>query len=90
MAAVGSTVFGAVVNAISFTRNSYLLKLLDHGGYLAEVRKHHRALEQLQKARNKFYEDEVKRKDKIAQLTQDLADANNDEIATNRALLELK
>ena len=58
--------------------------------YLEESKRHNRALEALTEAREKFYEGEVQRKNKLQQLRQDLANANNDEVATNRALLALK
>ena len=87
---VGNTVFSSIVSAITFSGGSYLFSKLDHPNYLKETCRHNKVLEELTKGWNKFYKEEVARKDKIAKLRQELAEANNDEIATNKALIQLE
>ena len=59
---------------------------IDKQNYLAETKRHNEAIEELTKAREKFLEQETARKDHLAKLKRELAEANQDEIATNRAL----
>ena len=51
---------------------------------------HNHALGELAKAKNDFYEKEVKRKNRMEKLRLDLAKANNDESFTNKTLNNLK
>ena len=53
---------------------------------MAETKPHNEAIEELTEAREKFLEQETARKDHLAKLKRELAEANQDEIATNRAL----
>ena len=89
MAGIGSTVLGALVNRVAFTGAGHLFKMLDHNGYLAESKRHNAALEKLAKAREAFRESEIRKKDGIAQLKEELATANQDETFANQALKEL-
>ena len=54
------------------------------------MKRHNLALEKLQEAKEEFYEKEVKRNDRIQQLSQQLSDANRDINTTNNALDELR
>ena len=81
-----SIVGSAVINAFAFSAGSWLFSKLSHSGYLEEQRRHNEALEALTKAKEKFIEEEAARKDHLAKLERELAKANQDEIATNRAL----
>ena len=62
---VGGIVFHSVISALAFSGGSWLFSKLDHKGYLEESERHNKALEELTAARNTFYEEEVKRKDRI-------------------------
>ena len=50
------------------------------------MRRHNLASEALVKAKENFYEEKVKRKDKLQELRQEIADANQDIEQTNKAL----
>ena len=51
---------------------------------------HNHSLEQLAQAKQAWYEKEVARKDLIAELKEQLAEANQDINMTNKALIQLK
>ena len=57
--------------------------------YEKEIGRHNRAVEELARAKEKWYENEVKKKDDIMALKQKLLDANNI-ASTNAALDQLK
>ena len=76
--------------AVSFAGAGYLFKSFDKNGYEAEIKRHNKALEDLAKAKEAFYQNEVKQHDRIMQLRQQLADANKDIGETNRALEQLR
>ena len=69
-----------------FAGSGYLFKMLDKNVYEAEIKRHNKALEELAPSKEKFYENEVKQRDRIQQLRQELADANDDIERTNKAL----
>ena len=71
---------------LAFAGSGYLFKMLDKNGYEAEMKRHNKALEELAASKEKFYENEVKQRDRIQQLRQELADANDDIERTNKAL----
>ena len=79
-----------MVSAVAFSAGSFLFSKLNHPGYLAENKRHNHALEELAAAKEKFYENQVQRKNKLLQLQQALRDAKEDDVATNQALLALK
>jgi chromosome segregation ATPase len=64
--------------------------MIDKGGYEKELRRHNRAMEKLAGAKEKWYENEVAKKNKIAELRLQLSDANVDINTTNRALDALR
>ena len=76
--------------AVSFSAAGYLFKMFDKDGYEAEIKRHNKALEDLTKAKEAFYQNEVKQNDRIQQIRQQLADANVDIAETNKALEMLK
>ena len=59
---VGGTVFSSVISAIAFTAGSWAFSKIDHKGYLEESKRHNEALEKLTEAKEKFYEEQVRRK----------------------------
>ena len=61
-ALLGRTLFAA----LSFLASGWLFHKLDKLGYDAEMKRHNRALEALSKACEKWYEEEVAKKDEIA------------------------
>ena len=76
--------------AISFAGAGYLFKMFDKNGYEQEMKRHNRALEKLASEKEKFYEMEVRKYDRIQELRQQLSDANADINETNKALDELR
>ena len=76
--------------AVSVSAAGYLFKAFDKNGYEAEIKKHNKALEDLQKAKETFYQNEVKQHDRIQQLRQQLVDAKNDIVITDKALDQLR
>ncbi|CAB4012296.1 Hypothetical predicted protein [Paramuricea clavata] len=60
------------------------------GVYKEEVKRHNQTLEKLAKAKEKFYESEVKRRNDEARRRAEILDANKDNEETNRALEDLR
>ena len=86
MAAFIQTTFAA----ISFAGAGYLFKMFDKNGYEKEMKRHNRPLEKLTSEKEKFYELEVRKHDRIQELRQKLCDANADLNAADKALDELR
>ena len=63
--------------------------MFDKNGYEKKIKRHNLVTEALVKAKEKFYE-EVKRKDKLQELRQEITDANQDIKQTNKALDQLR
>ena len=85
-----SVIAGGLFNAMAIAGAGFLFSKLNHRGYEAEMKRHNKAIKKLTQAKEEWYEREVKRKDRIAQLRQELTDANKDLNETNQALEELK
>ncbi len=86
LAAGGQSIF----TALSFGGAGYLFKMFDKNGYEKEIKRHNLATEALVKAKEKFYEEEIKRKDKLQELRQEIADANQEIEQTKKALDRLR
>ena len=80
-----SVVAGGIFNALAFAGAGFLFSKLDKEGYNDEMRQHNEAIEKLTKAKEAWYEREVERKNRMAQLRQEVQDANDDFAETNRA-----
>ena len=76
--------------AVSFSAAGYLFKAFDKNGHDDEIKRHNKALEDLQKAKGTFYHNEVKQHDRIQQLREQLVDAKNDIVTTDKALDQLR
>ena len=63
---MASTIGGSLFAAVAFPGAGYLFYLLDKGGYSSEMKRHNLAVENLTKAREAWYEEEVRKKDEIA------------------------
>ena len=87
---MASVVVGGLFTAVAFAGAGFLFRKLNHGGYEDEMKRHNKALEKLAKAKEKWYERQVEKKNRIAILRQELADAKTDMEATNRALDSLR
>ena len=79
-----------VFNPITFAGAGFLLSRLNHGGYEKEIKRHNEAMGKLSKAKDKWYEEQVKKKDKIEMLRQQASDANAGISDTNHALEKLR
>ena len=73
-----------------FSASGMLFHKLDKGGYEEEMKRHNRALENLSKAREQFYEEEIRKKDRMAQKRAELQTAKADLSTINHALDLLK
>jgi hypothetical protein len=80
-----SVAASGVFNALAFAGAGYLFKMIDKGGYEKELRRHNRATEKLAGAKEKWYENEIAQKNKIAELRRRLSDANADINTTNKS-----
>ena len=76
------TVIGGLFNAVAFAGAGFLFSKLNHSGYEKEIKRHNEAKE-------KWYEEQVKRKEEIEKLRQQLSDANADINKTNMSLKNL-
>ena len=64
--------------------------MFDKNGYEQEMKLHNTALEKLASEKEKLYEMEVRKHDRVQELRQKLSDANADFLATDKALDELR
>ena len=87
---MASVVAGGLFNAIAFAGAGCVFHKLDKSGYKAEMERHNRAMEELNKEKEKWYERTVEKKNKIALLRQKLSDANKDLDEVNKALQNLR
>ena len=81
-----NVVAGGIFNAVAFAGAGFLFSKLNHSGYENEMKRHNKALEDLAKAKQAWTEREVSRKNKIAKLRLERADADKDLEKSNRAL----
>ena len=64
--------------------------MIDKNGYEKEMKRHNLAMEELSKAKEKWYENQVEKKNRIQEMRQELSDANADINAINKALENLQ
>ena len=83
---MASVVAAGVFNALAFAGAGFLFQHLNKNGYEGEMKRHNKALEDLAKARELFSENEVRVRDRIQKLRQELSDANADISHTNQSL----
>ena len=88
--AVAGQLMMATFSAIAFSGAGVLFHHLDKSGYEEEIKRHDRALENLSKAREAWYEQEVEKKDRMAQKRAELQTAKADLSTINHALDLLK
>ena len=74
----------------AFSASGFIMHKLDKSGYEQEMKRHNRAQEQLSKAREQWYEQEVEKKDRMAQKRAELQTAKADLSTINHALDLLK
>ena len=84
-----ATAAQTVFTGLAFAGSGYLFKMIDGDGYSKEAERHNRATEKLAEAKEKFYENEVRQRDKAEKLRREMAEANADMVVTNRALARL-
>ena len=66
------------------------MRYLEPNAYAEESKRHNRVLEELAKAKEKWYENQVEQKNKIQQLRQELSEVNADINNTNKVLDKLR
>ena len=81
-----STAAAGVFNAFAFAGAGLLFKFLDKNGYEDEMKRHDLAMEKLKAAQDKWYENEVAKKNEMQLLRLQLSDANADINKRNIAL----
>ena len=72
--------------AISFAGAGYIFKMFDKGGYEEEMKRHNMALEKFNRDKERFYEEEVKERDREATLRREIEEASADMNRTNESL----
>jgi hypothetical protein len=85
-----SVVVGGLFNAVAFAGAGFLFSKLNHSGYEGEMKRHNEAQEKLAIAKEKWYERQTEKKNKITLLRQELIDAESDMKKTNSALDSLR
>ena len=83
---MASTIRGSLFAAFAFSASSYLFHFSDKGGYSSEMKRHNLAMENFSKAREAWYEEEIRKKDEIAKKRQELLSANADLSTMDKAL----
>ena len=83
------TVVGGLFNAVAFAGAGFLFSKLNHTGYEKEIKRHNEAMEKLTRDKEKWYENQMKRKEEMERLRQQLSDANADINQTNKSLENL-
>jgi Skp family chaperone for outer membrane proteins len=83
---MASAVAGGLFNAFAFAGAGFLFKMFDKNGYAEEAKRHNLAMENLTAEREKYLEEVTDRRNKIAQLKSELAEANSDIKSTNQSL----
>ena len=86
---MASMVVGGLFNAFAFAGAGFLFSKLNHSGYQDEIKRHNLALEELSRAKQKWYEKETARKNDIELKRHQLIEANADIKTTNKALAQL-
>ena len=84
------TIGGSLFAAFAFSGAGYLFRLIDKNGYSEEIKRHNRAMEDLSRAREQWYEEETRRKDEIAEKRQELIETHEDMNMVNKALSGLR
>ncbi len=79
-------VAGGLFNAVAFAGAGYLFQKFNKDGYGEETRRHDRALEKLEKARQEWYQKDIERQEKMAALRRERSDADADFKNINKAL----
>ena len=80
-------IVGGIFNAVAFSAAGFLFSKLNHQGY--EVKWHNNALELLAKSKEEFYEQQVKRKNRMDELRIEIANARISEQQTDKAFVLL-
>jgi uncharacterized membrane protein YccC len=83
---MAGAVAGGLFNAFAFAGAGYLFKMFDKNGYAEEAKRHNMAMEALTAEREKYLEEVTDRRNRIAQLREELAEANSDMKSTNQSL----
>jgi chromosome segregation ATPase len=83
---MAGTVAGGLFNAFAFAGAGYLFKMSDKNGYAEEAKGHNMAMENFTAEREKYLEQVTNRRNKIAQLREELAEANSGIKSTNQSL----
>ncbi len=83
-------VAGGLFNAVAFAGAGYLFQKFDKDGYGEEVRRHNLALEKLEKARQKWNQKDIERREKMEALRQEKKEADADFEKINKALRDYK
>ncbi|CAB3977548.1 Hypothetical predicted protein [Paramuricea clavata] len=83
---MAGAVAGGLFNAFAFAGPGFLFKMFDKNGYAEEAKRHNMAMEVLTAEREKYLEEVTDRRNKIAQLRAELAEANSDIKSTNQSL----
>ena len=77
---MAGAVAGGLFNAFAFAFAGavYLFKMFDKNGYAEEAKRHNMAMEAFTAEREKYLEGVTDRRNRIAQLREEIAEANRD------------
>ena len=87
---MAATIGGSLWAAIAFSGAGWLFHKLDKSGYDTKMKRHNLAMEHLSKAREQWYEEEVRKKDEMARKRQELLASRADLSTVNKALDALR
>ena len=87
---MASVAASGIFNAFAFAGAGFLFKSLDKNGYEDEMKRHNLAMEKLTVSKEKWYENQVEKKNEMELLRQQLSDGNADINKTNKALDNLR
>ena len=82
-------VVGGIFNAIAFSAAGFLFLKLNHPAYESVMKRHNKALELLAKSKEEFYEQQVRRKNRMDELRLKIANARTSEQQTDKAFVLL-
>jgi hypothetical protein len=83
---MASAVLGGLFNAFAFAGAGYLVKYFDKNLYNEESNRHDLAMEKQNEENEKYLKMVTDRKNKLAELREELVEANSDIKSTNQAL----
>ena len=83
---MAGAVAGGLFNAFAFAGAGFLFKTFDKNGYAEEAKRHNLAMENLTSEREGYLEEITNRRNRLAQLREEISNASRDMKSTNQSL----